>query len=225
MTSQTPPAVLATREAEAGEPALGILVRDRSPGEGVEPAEVEPALEDRREVLPAAVDGSGQDGAASQLGDQGGGPAHGLAGSAPGSAPRSKRWLASVCMPRPARRHPDLLAVEVGTLDQDVGVPSVTSLSAPPMTPARPTGRSASAITSIPGSSLRSTPSRVTRRLALPRPADNEPAPGQLCQVVGMERLAHLPEDEVGHVDHVVDRDADRSLPDGCGASPGWDRS
>ena len=34
----------------------------------------------------------------------------------------------------------------------------------PPMTPARPTGRSASAITSISGSSLRSTPSRVVRR-------------------------------------------------------------
>ena len=81
-----------------------------------------------------------------------------------GSAPRSKRWLASVCMPnrraaaRTRRRSKWAPSIRMSR------VASVTSLSSPPMTPPRPTGRSASAITRISGSSSRSTPSRVVSR-------------------------------------------------------------
>ena len=45
-------------------------------------------------------------------------------------------------------------------------VRSLTSVACPPMTPATPTTRAASAITVMPSSSVRSTPSSVTMLLA-----------------------------------------------------------
>ncbi len=80
------------------------------------------------------------------------------------SAPRSKRYAASVRSPsaREVRR------IETGS-NQALSrrtrvVRSVTSVWAPPITPASPTARLGSAITSIESSRTRSCPSSVVKR-------------------------------------------------------------
>ena len=85
--------------------------------------------------------------------------------------------------------------------------PRSTSVASPPMTPASATAASASAITRSVASSSRATPSRVwsfspARRAAGPRWSSAV----ERVEVEGVERLPHLPQHEVGDVDHVVDR-------------------
>ena len=80
------------------------------------------------------------------------------------SAPRSKRYAASVL--RPSAR--EVRRIETGS-NQALSrrtrvVPSATSVSAPPMTPAIPIARRGSAMTSIESSSTRSWPSSVVKR-------------------------------------------------------------
>src|SRR5207249_4313861 len=80
------------------------------------------------------------------------------------SAPRSKRYAASVL--RPSAR--EVRRIDTGS-NQALSsrtrvVPSVTSVSAPPMTPAIPIARRVSAMTSIESSSTRSWPSSVVNR-------------------------------------------------------------
>ena len=88
--------------------------------------------------------------------------------SASMSAPRSKRYAASVR--RPSAR--EVRRIETGwnqaLSSRTRVVLSVTSVSAPPITPARPTARRGSAITSIESSRTRSCPSRVVKRSPFP---------------------------------------------------------
>ena len=69
----------------------------------------------------------------------------------------------------------------------------------------RPTTRSASAITVMPSSSVRSTPSSVTSVSPGARAAHHERRAPQRREVVGVHRLAQLEHDVVGGVHHVVD--------------------
>ena len=85
-------------------------------------------------------------------------------------------------------------------------VSSVISLSALPMTPPMADPPSASPISSISVESVRSVPSRVSERLARPRPANDDAATAHPIEVEGVQRLADGPHDVVGDVDDVVDR-------------------
>ena len=78
-----------------------------------------------------------------------------------GSVPRSKRILASVLRPSALLVRRTESGAKYALSRTMVRVSAVTSLSAPPMTPATATGRSASAITSISGLSVRVCPSSV----------------------------------------------------------------
>ena len=81
-----------------------------------------------------------------------------------------------------------------------------TSEAAPPITPATACARSRSAMTSMSGSSLRSTPSsvRIVSPFAARRIADR-PA-GELVEVECVHRLAELEQDVVRDVDDRADR-------------------
>ena len=92
-------------------------------------------------------------------------------------------------------------------------VDPLTSLLAPPMTPARATAPRSSAMTMSPGSSARSTPSSVVSRSPGLRPADGD-APVDLVEVEGVQRVPQLEQDVVGDVDQVGDR------PDPAGGQP-----
>ncbi len=74
------------------------------------------------------------------------------------------------------------------------------------MIPARATARSASAITRTCGPSSRRSPSSVTSNSPPLGSTHDDGAAAELVEVEGMDRLAGLPEDEVGDVHDVVDR-------------------
>ena len=126
-----------------------------------------------------------------------------------GSAPRSKRWLASVWRPRPPAAARTAWGSKWALSSRIAVVAAVTSVASPPITPASATGRSASAITSMVGGERPPLAVEGGQLLARPRPADADLREGVAAEggeVEGVERLAGLPEDEVGDVDDVVDR-------------------
>ena len=85
-------------------------------------------------------------------------------------------------------------------------VASLTSERPPPMTPATACGFSASAMTSISGSSARSRPSSVLMRSPVSGAADTNFTSRELVEVERVHRLAELEQHVVGDVDDVVDR-------------------
>ncbi len=80
-----------------------------------------------------------------------------------------------------------------------------TSVSAPPMTPPIPTGRSASQIISMSGAERALPPVQGGDALAAPRAAHHDAAALEAVPVERVQRLAQLPQHVVGHVHHVVD--------------------
>ena len=80
-------------------------------------------------------------------------------------------------------------------------------------------------MTSISGVELALLAVEGRQHLARASPAHHDPPARQLRQIEGVERLPHLPEDEVGDVHHVVDRSAGRSTRGAPAARPGWGRS
>ena len=84
------------------------------------------------------------------------------------------------CSGRPSWRPPSARA----------SCPSWTSERAPPMTPAIDVGPSASSMTSISASSVRTWPSSVVDLLAVARAAHDEPPAGDAVEVEGVQRLA-----------------------------------
>ena len=120
------------------------------------------------------VDRAGEDRPAGDLGDQGRRAGSRPAGRLPGSAPRSKRWLASVCMPSLRGRDAHRLAVEVGALDQDVAGRVRDLAVGPPMTPARPTGPLGVGDHQHVGIELALDAVQGGQALARPRPAHHE---------------------------------------------------
>ena len=108
------------------------------------------------------------------------------------SAPRSKRDEASVF--RPSRllvRRTDA-GLKYALSNATILVAAETSAAAPPMTPATAWGRLRSAITSMSGSSLRSTPSRV--RIVSPalRTADDNSRAGKPVEIERVRGMAEL---------------------------------
>ena len=85
-------------------------------------------------------------------------------------------------------------------------VSSVTSLSTPPITPASPTARSASAMTSISGSSWPLLMIERFQRLAGPRAPHDDAPVRQAVGVEGVQRLAVFEHDVVRDIDDRVDR-------------------
>ena len=101
-----------------------------------------------------------------------------------------------------------------------VVVVSSISVSAPPMIPARPIGRSsASQINRSSAPSVRSTSSSVVSVSPASAGADPEPVAAERRQVVGVVRLAELEHHVVADVDDVVDR-----AHAGCGEPLGHPR-
>ena len=85
-------------------------------------------------------------------------------------------------------------------------VDALTSVASPPMTPASATARAPSATTRSAGTNSRVAPSSVwSASPGCGRP-DHDGRRVQRVEIEGVERLAHLPQHEVGDVDHVVDR-------------------
>ena len=130
------------------------------------------------------------------------------------SAPRSKRYAASVRSPS-AREVRRVVAGSNHALSSSTRrVASVTSVLAPPMTPARPIARSGSAITHMESSSSRSWPSSVRKRSPRPAPPHDDRGLAHGDVVEGVQRVAQLPQHVVGDVHDV----ADRPEPDGAQA-------
>ncbi len=132
----------------------------------------------------------------------------------PGSAPRSKRWEASVL--RPWRREVRRMLPGANQADSSSTrvVPAEISESPPPITPASALPRSRSAMRRSSGSSVRSLPSRVTIFSPGRAVRTTISRAGHLVEVEGVERMAELEQHEVGRVDHVGDgADAARLEP------------
>ena len=83
---------------------------------------------------------------------------------ASGSAPRSKRCEASVCIPSPLAVLRMLAGSQYAASSATTVVVSPTSLAAPPITPARARALLGPATTPASGPRVRSTPSRVMSR-------------------------------------------------------------
>ena len=124
-----------------------------------------------------------------------------------GSAPRSKRCEASVCIPsaRAARRM--ARGSQYAASRATVRVESPTSLEAPPMIPARASGASGPATTPTGTRSARSrsTPSRVVTRSPARAQRTCKRPPGTRARSNACVGLAHLHHDVVGEVDEVAD--------------------
>jgi hypothetical protein len=94
---------------------------------------------------------------------------------------------------------------EEGALQQDVAVSSPTALSAPPMMPARATGRSASAITRVSGRSGDAVAVEQVEGLALAGHAHVDAAV-ELGQIEGVHRLTEFQQHVVGHIHRHAER-------------------
>ena len=85
-------------------------------------------------------------------------------------------------------------------------VVSVTSVSSPPMIPAKAIAPSASAMTRSAGVELAQVPVEARELLARARAAHDDPAAAQRLEVEGVERVPEREHDVVRHVDDVRDR-------------------
>ena len=123
-----------------------------------------------------------------------------------GSAPRSKRMLASVLSPSFLLVRRTEAGLKYALSRTMVVVAFVTSVSAPPMTPATATARSASAMTSMSGESTRVLTIERLKRFAGPRGSHANVRAGQSREIERVHRMAHLEQHIVGDVDDVADR-------------------
>ena len=128
-----------------------------------------------------------------------------------GARPFSKRPLASLRRPRTCEVRWMLGPSQLATSMSTRVVPSWTSERSPPMTPAIEVGPSASSMTSIWASRVRTWPSSVVTCSPSSRPAHDEPPAGDAVEVEGVQRAADEQHHVVGDVDDVVDR----ALPGG----------
>ena len=149
-------------DPDPGQQRALLVGREGRPEQAVDPRRPERDVR-RRRLDRVRIDAPGRDLAAGPFGDEPRGPV--------GAEPRQARLLAlleaqaGLGSQRVAERRPaDADRVEDGRFDDDVGRPSPISDVAPPMTPAIPIGPVGSAMTSVSGSSSRTTWSSVSSR-------------------------------------------------------------
>ncbi len=128
-----------------------------------------------------------------------------------GSTPFSQRFEPSVrsaCRSE-LRRMPT--GSKLAASRRTFAVSSRTSVSSPPMIPAKAIAPSASAMTRSLRVELPRVPVEGGELLALARPAHHDLPPRERVEVEGMQRVAEREHDVVGHVDDVGDRPHARS--------------